>query len=250
MTLTEYLQQLQNTKLYPYDTQDIAINNHTYKIKIEPDTDCFAPTMRTLLFDWNERYSLGDYHDSGADDFLYNFVQQSTTSDVFNTLREACESADNPMSWYHVLQSVPNVIATRLCIYEHSGAQLYRAPSHTDPWDTRSTVLAVYQYDNTLPVSENVTIANQEIETYCKYFNGEVYTVSLLEPVRVTHTRTYLDGRTDTSTDTTYEPCVTVCEVYDPPRNLLDAYNLLAQYSDDTLTLTPTTTTTTTQEAQ
>ena len=250
MTLTEYRQQLQNTKIYPDDPQYIAINNHKYKYKIElePDTDCFAPTIRTLLFDWNERYCMGDYHDSGADDFLYNFVEQNTSPDVFNKLREACETADNPTSWCHILQSVPNVIATRLCVYEHSSVTLYRAPSRTDPWDTRSTVLAVYQYDNTLPVPENVTIANQEIETYCKYFNGEVYTVSLFEPVTVTHTRTYIDGRTDTSTETTYERCVTVCEVYDPPVNVLEAYNLLARYSDDTVVLTPPTTPSTPEE--
>lgn len=239
MTLTEYRQQLQNTRVYPDYPQYIAINNHKYKIELEPDTDCFAPTIRTLLFDWNERYSIGDYHDSGADDFLYNFVEQNTTPDVFAKLREACETADNPTSWCHILQSVPNVIATRLCVYEHSSVTLYRAPSRTDPWDTRCTVLAVYQYDNTLPVPDNVTIANQELDTYCKYFNGEVYTVSLLEPVTVTHTRTYIDGRTDTNTEITYERCVTVCEVYDPPVNVLEAYNLLARYSDDTVVLTP-----------
>lgn len=255
MTLMDYKNQLMNQRLYPHTEYIVNLNQHGYKIILSPDTDAFTPTLRTLLFSWNERrYSIGDYNDERADTFLYQYLTEqlhapdcTLTPDQVATLQQQAENADTLSEWYLILSQLPHVTVTRLCIYEHSGATIYPAPATTDSFDTRCTVLALYPHLPDVSPDENNTAAANEVRTYCSYFNGEVYALTLYEPVTVVRTRLYLDGHTTTTTDTTYDPCAAVYDLYDVPANLLDAVTLLAQYSDTPVRITAPLTSTTQQ---
>ena len=245
MTLMDYEDKLKNQRLYPYTDYLVNLNNHDYKITLSPDTDALTPELHTLLFSWNERYNVGDYRDERADLFLYRYVKDTLnapdctlTPDRVATLLEQADNADTLPEWYLILSQLPHVTVTRLCIYEHSGASIYPAPAKTDSFDTRCTVLALYTHVPDKSPDDNTTAAADEVRTYCAYFNGEVYALTLHEPVTVVHTRLYIDGHTITTTDTTYEPCAAVYDLYDVPANLYDAVTFLAQYSDTPVRIT------------
>lgn len=254
----EYVTKLKNTPLLPDTKYPIALNNNICEIELQRQDYVPTPELQiTVICAWDRTYC-GEYNLTTADNYLYNLVAQTlaplpatalpagTSSDDILSL---ASNAENAQDWYHVLSLVPTLLATPLHLYEHSNALLYAGESCTDNWDTRTTFLAVSSLtrpDTLTTVDlDLVPVAKDDIQHYCNYFNGDVYELHLREPCTVTTTTTLTpahgDPVTHTNTILRYDTVETVSylEPQDTPRTLYDAYTLLTDYGDYSLTPTP-----------
>lgn len=254
----EYVTSLKNTPLLLDEKYYLEINNLTCEIELQRQDYVPTPELQiTVICAWDRTYC-GEYNYNSADNYLYNLVTQTlaqlppsslpidTTSDDIISLASNAESAEE---WYHILSLVPTLLVIPLHLYEHSGVYLYAGDTQTDNWDTRTTFLAVSTLSRsdtpTCIDPDRITVAHNDIQHYCNYFNGDVYQLDLREPCVVTTTTTLTpahgEPQTITQTIVRYDTIDTVSylEPQDTPATLYDAYILLADYCDYNLTLDP-----------
>lgn len=247
----EYVTKLKNTPLLPDTKYLIAINDNICEIELQRQDYVPTPELQiTVICAWDRTYC-GEYNYNSADNYLYNLVTQTlaqlptdTSSDDIISLASNAESAEE---WYHILSLVPTLLATPLHLYEHSDVFLYAGETITDNWDTRTTFLAVSTLSHpdtpTCIDPDRIAVAHNDVQHYCNYFNGDVYELHLREPCTVTTatTLTPAHGETQTYTQTIVRyDTVTTASYLEPcdnlPTTLYDAYTLLAEYDNYSLT--------------